>query len=108
MSWTIEAALEDDNIESSETTNTGYSFWLKGIPTEIQIVLSVNPLQGGFNFQVSHSIHTPMQGSPHRPSRPWGDDEAYALHMAVTSITQYYKEAVMAGRTPSPKWLVPN
>jgi hypothetical protein len=108
MPWTIEAALEDDAIEKSETTNAGYSFWLKGIPTEIQIALSVNPARGGFNFHVSHSIHTPRQDGPYHPSRPWGDDEAYALHMAVTSITQYYKEAVNAGLTPSPNWLVPN
>jgi hypothetical protein len=108
MPWTIESALDDEAVEKTETTGQGYSFWLKGIPVEIQIVLSVNPARGGFNFHLSHFIHTPKQIGPYYPSRPWGDDQAYALHLAVTAITQYYKEAINAGLAPSAKWLVPN
>ncbi len=108
MAWTIEAALENDAIEKTEISGQGYSFWLKGIPVEIRVVLSVNPAQGGFNFHLSHFIHTPKQIGPYHPSRPWGDDQAYALRLAVTAITQYYKEAVNAGLSPSEKWLIPN
>jgi hypothetical protein len=39
-----------------EATPLGYSFWLKGTPTEIRVVLSVNGEQGGFNFHTSHVI----------------------------------------------------
>lgn len=110
MSWTIEDALNDDDsaIEKTEITNSGYSIWLKSIPIEIRITLSTNPLHGGFNFDLSHHIHTPTQIGPYHPSRPWGDDEAYALHLAVTAITQFYKQAVDAGHKPSKSWLIPN
>lgn len=108
MPWTIDAALEDEVIERTEKTDYGYSFWLIGIPTEIQVVLSINPARGGYNFHLSHFIHTPKQIGPYRPSRPWGDDEAYALRLAITAITQHYKDAVNAGLAPSKSWLVKN
>lgn len=38
MSWTIEQALKDDSIERVEKTESGYSFWLKGIDIEISVV----------------------------------------------------------------------
>jgi hypothetical protein len=106
--WKIETAIEDDAIEKTEISGQEYSFWLKMIPIEIKVKLSVNPISGGFNFDLSHFIHTPKQIGPYRPSRPWGDDQAYALRLAVTAITQYYKQAVDAGLPPSSDWLVPN
>ncbi|HZX18600.1 MAG TPA: hypothetical protein VFF22_17245 [Pseudomonas sp.] len=108
MPWTIENALNDDAIERTEETPTGYSFWLKGIPTEIRVVLAVNPTNCGFNFYLSHYIHTPTQAGKYCPSRPWGDYEAYALHLAVTAITQHYKEAITAGHKPNENWLIAN
>ena len=104
----IEATISQDGISAFETTHSGYSFWLKEIPTEIKITLSINGERGGFNFRTSHAIKTPLQAGPYQPSRPWGDDAAYSLHLAVTSITQYYREAVIAGLKPDPTWLVPN
>ncbi len=106
MAHTIQGALSNEFIEKSEITRAGYSFWLQGIPVEIQVVISTNPVEGGFNFRTSHAIHTPKQIAAYRPSHPWGDDEAYALHRAVTSITGEYRIAVNAGLTPSPSWLV--
>jgi hypothetical protein len=108
MSSTIEDALSGAAIAKSKATQSGYSFWLKGLPTEIQVVLSINGERGGFNFQTSHVIHTPKQAGPYHPSRPWGDDAAYALHLAVTSITQYFEEATKAGLPPDGKWLIPS
>lgn len=108
MSWTIEEALQDDAIERTEIKNDGYSFWLKGIQTEIRVVISVNPARGGFNFRLSHYIHTPTQLDPYHPSRPWGDSQAYALHQAVAAITEYYREAVEKGHQPSDEWLIPD
>ena len=105
MPWTIDEALNDEAIERIERTNSGYSFWLKGIPIEVSVVLSINPVRGGYNFNLSHFIKTPSQAGPYRPGRPWGDDEAYALHLAVTAITQYYNQAVKEGHSPSEEWL---
>ncbi len=104
----IQATISQDGIDAFEATDSGFSFWLKEIPSEIKISLSVNGQRGGFNFRTSHAIKTPLQAGPYHPSRPWGDDAAYALHLAVTSITQYYREAVNAGLKPDTSWLVPN
>jgi hypothetical protein len=108
MAWTIDAALTDESIDRAEKTVRGYSFWLKGIPTEIQVALSVNPAEGGFNFHLSHVIKTPDQITPYTPGRPWGDYEAYALRLAVSAITQQYNIAVRKGRVPASEWLIPN
>lgn len=108
MAWTIETALDDEAIERTEKTDRGYSFWLKKVSTEIQVVLSINPLRGGYNFYISHFIHTPKQIGPYHPSRPWGDDAAYALHLAVTTITQYYREAIKFSEAPSSECLIVN
>lgn len=106
MPHTIESALNSEFIERSEATHAGYSFWLKGIPVEIKVVISINPVEGGFNFKTSHVIHTPKQIGAYRPSHAWGDYPEYALHRAVTSITGEYGIAVKAGLKPSTDWLV--
>ena len=108
MTWTIKSALESGAIQKTEPTVDGYSFWLRGIPTEIRVTLSVNGVRGGFNFYTSHAIKTPSQIGPYRPGNAWGDDIPYALHRAVASITDYYDEAIKAGLAPDPEWLVPN
>src|SRR3989344_1216432 len=79
----IQATISQDEIAAFKPTYSGFSFWLKGIPAEIKIELSINGEHGGFNFHTSHSIKTPLQAGPYHPSRPWGDDASYALHMAV-------------------------
>jgi hypothetical protein len=106
--WTVDDVLADEAIDRFERHETHYSFWLKGIPTEITVSLTANPARGGFNFRLSHHIHTPCQGGPYQPGRPWGDDEGYTLRRAVTAITEYYSEASRAGWQPSPTWLVPS
>jgi hypothetical protein len=107
MAWTIDSALEDEAIERVERTEEGFSIWLKGIPVEIKISISFNGVRGGFNYQLNHAIKTPEQIGPYRSSKPWGDDVAYALHKAVTAITQHYNIAVKNGHEPSESWLVP-
>ena len=104
---TVEHMLAQQGIETFKATQSGYSFWLKGIPVEIKIVLSANGERGGFNFHTSHSIKTPKQLGPYHPSRPWGDDAGYALFLAVTSFTQHYGEATQAGLQPEASWLIP-
>jgi len=103
----MEEALHDSAIERIEKTQEGYSFWLKSIPIKISIILSVNPSRGGFNFDLSHYIKTPSQIGPYRPSRPWGDSKDYALNLAISSITQYYKQAIKEGHIPTKDWLYP-
>ncbi|EGQ7642063.1 hypothetical protein O1C99_003575 [Vibrio cholerae] len=107
MSWTVERALDEQAIEKCTLRNDGVSLWLKGIDREIKITLSVNLVSGGVNFHANYAIKTPEQISAYIPSREWGDDQAYALHLAVTSFTQHYDFAVKNGHKPSNGWLIP-
>lgn len=107
MSWTVERALDERAIEKYTLRNDGVSLWLKGIDREIKIILSINLVSGGVNFYTNYAIKTPEQMSAYIPSREWGDDQAYALHLAVTSFTQYYDLAVKNGYKPSNNWLIP-
>src|ERR1700730_6270647 len=59
-------------------------------------------------FRVSHAIKTPMQIAPYRTSIPVADYPAYALHKAITGLTDYYRDAVKNGHKPSEQWLVKN
>ncbi|MCA4963571.1 hypothetical protein [Pseudomonas sp. Y24-6] len=108
MPWTIESALDNECLEHTEKTLRGYSFWLKGIPTEIQVVLYVNAQKGGFNFHLSHLIYTPEQANVYQPSQLRGDYEAYALHSAISAVTDFYSIAVKAGHVPCKSWLLEN
>ncbi|MBO2628117.1 hypothetical protein I6M46_07410 [Shewanella algae] len=106
MAWTIDNALEDEAIEKAKKTEDGFSIWLKGIPLEIKIELSINGTRGGYNYHLSHAIKTPDQIDAYRSSNPWGDYDAYALHKAVSAITQHYNVAIKNGHIPSESWLV--
>jgi hypothetical protein len=108
MAWTIETALDDKAIENPRRFISEFQFTLPHIAVLITIRL-YKPIHGeGIEFEQSHYINTPTQMGPYRTSRPWGDDEAYSLHLAVKTITQHYNEAVRQGHTPSESWLVPN
>jgi len=87
--------------------NTFYIF-LGSLKTEISITLSYDDQRIGINFELSHVIKTPIQIGPYRPSRPWGDDPGYALFLAITSLTQYYDDAIKNKHMPEENWLIRN
>ena len=105
----IESTLRiDKSLSHWETCVDGWTFKLKDIETEILIRLYINPVHGGYNFSLSHFIHTPTQATPYVPSRPWGDNLDYAFQQGLLAITSYYREAVEQGYSPSTAWLKPN
>lgn len=108
MSWTINAALDDPLIDGPMVFLSEFKFSLKGISTEITIRLYRPHRGAGVIFDQSHFIHTPEQGTPYRTSRPQNDDEASALHQAISGMTRFYEIAVNKGHSPSSSWLVPN
>lgn len=99
--------LYDQAIAKSKTNGDSFSIWLKGISTEIKIILSPDRNRGGYGFRRSHAIKTPEQRGPYHPSRLWGDDFDYALQQAISGFTQYYRIAVEKGHTPNEDWLIP-
>lgn len=109
MYWTIDTALEDKNINViSKRVFSEYKFIVGVLKTVITIRTYKENEHGGYIFEQSHNIKTPEQASAYHYSRPWGDYESYAVHLAVTSITQYYEQAIKAGHVPSESWLIPN
>ncbi len=105
--WTIEGVFEDEAIENYiRTSSNKFSFWLKGLPTKITVLLTPQLNTHGYDYHLSHFIKTPEQMSYYRPSNRAGDYFEYALHQAVTAITMYYQAAVDAGHTPQEAWLV--
>ncbi|EPL6464862.1 TPA: hypothetical protein ACKRZ4_000916 [Proteus mirabilis] len=109
MAHIIEDAFNSESIleHGADNENT-YWFSLKGIPTIVTVTVSKGKMAGhdGYKFKLSHYINTPQQTGPYRPSRQWGDNKAYALHQAVSAITDYYDMAIKNGDKPSAKWLI--
>lgn len=109
MAWTIDDVLADKRVEViSKRVISEYKFRVGTLKTVITIRTYQEKAQTGYIFEQSHNIKTPKQVGPYRPSRPWADYEAYAVHLAIDSIAQYYEEAVNAGYKPEESWLVSN
>lgn len=108
MPWTIETALEDKYLSQTRKLLSQYEFQLGTLTPRITIRLYETVGGKGVWWEQSHYIKTPGMGDKYCPSRPWGDDEAYALHLAVTSLTSYYGNALKQGASPSDDWLIPN
>lgn len=110
MPWTIDNALENDTIHIVERDDAMgfYSFTVGTLSTVVTVEVSRLPNSENAAYRLSHCIHSPTQATPYRQSRPYWDDVPYALHRAISSITDYYREAVRAGHTPAESWLVPN
>jgi len=108
MAWTIEKALADEHISDVRKESGEYEFQLGSLTPRITIRLYQKVGEQRVWWEQSHYIKTPGMLGPYHASRPWGDDEAYALHLAVTSLTSYYGQALKKGETPSDDWLIPD
>lgn len=108
MAWTIEDVLGNGSLEDVQRFGSEYRFRLRGLQTYITVRLHERKDGSGVDFEQSHFIKTPLQADPYMTSRPWGDYTAYALHRAVTTLTQYYDAAVSNGHVPEESWLIPN
>jgi hypothetical protein len=109
MAWTIDQALEDVSIKVIRRRPLNeYQFTVGELKTVITIRTYEQTVGGGYIFEQSHFIKTPLQPDYYCTSRPWGDYEAYAVHQAISTITEWYRDAVNAGHTPSESWLISN
>lgn len=109
MAWTIANALADESIKViRRRTISEYQFTVGKLKTVITIRIYTENKGSQYLFEQSHAIKTPSQAGPYWTSKPWADYEAYAVHRAISGITDYYKAAVKAGHKPVESWLVPN
>jgi hypothetical protein len=99
------ALFDDPDLEIIELHKMRIRFRLDGIDTVVDIRLE-DLGNGRTRFIRSHAIHTPIQVGPYWPGRDFDDDPDYAMHRAVRSIVDYYKDAVRNSHTPSDTWLV--
>ena len=83
-----------------------YEFLLGELQQPIRVELGRSPTSDETHYRRTHAIHTPLQAGPYYQSRYFWDDPAYALHQAITSLTQWYADAVRNGHQPKPSWLV--
>ena len=110
MPHSIESSLDDDLVTVLDRHDDMGSFavTIGSLDTPVFIELGRFLTDDRVKFQISHSIHTPVQAGPYRTSLPFGDDAGYALHRAISGLTSYYREAVDAGHEPDESWLVRN
>ncbi|MER8372341.1 hypothetical protein [Mesorhizobium sp. M1406] len=101
----VESLFDDTALGIIEMHPMRARFRLGGIDTVVQIDL-VQIGNGNVQFRRSHAIHTPTQAGPYWPGRDFDDDPAYAMHRAIESIVDYYRQAIGEGYRPDPKWLV--
>lgn len=107
MPWTIEDALDDKLLKNVQVDGNRYSFQIGELPQTVTVELATRRKHGMIWWKQSHVINTPVQAGAYRTSRPSGDYEAYALHLAISGLTSYYKQAVKEGHKPEPNWLEP-
>ena len=67
-------------------------------------VIEGNP----YHFDVSHHVHTPEQMSPYYPSRTAFSSEREAIDQAISSTTNFLKDAINKGHDPENEWLIEN
>jgi hypothetical protein len=110
MPHTIDSALDDELVTVLDRHDESGSFavTIGALDTPVFIELGRFLTTDQVKFHMSHAIHTPVQAAPYRTSMPFGDDAGYALHRAISGLTQYYREAVQAGHEPDESWLVRN
>lgn len=101
----VERLFENPALDVIQMQPMSIRFRLAGIATVIAIDLH-HTGKGVFRFHRSHAIHTPSQAGPYWPSRDFDDDPSYGMNRAISSIADYYEQAVAEGHRPSRTWLV--
>ncbi len=108
MSWDFNSALNDPLVTVVNRIDDWGTFKIQigTIATIISIQLSRHMTTDETKVSVSHAIHTPVQAGPYRTSQPYWDDPEYALKRTISSLTDYYNEAIKGGHAPASSWLV--
>jgi hypothetical protein len=110
MPYTLDSALDDDLITVVNRNDSMglYEVRIGTLKKIVSIELGRFLDSEWTKFDISHAIKTPALMSPYRTSRPFADYPAYALHQAISGLTQYYRQAVENGDKPDENWLVKN
>lgn len=110
MPHTFDSVLDDDVVTVINRNDSMGVFEVRIGDLETVVTIELGRFMDGdqTKFSVSHAIKTPAQLAPYRTSHPFADNAPYALHRAITGLSEPYRGAVRAGLTPSESWLVEN
>lgn len=110
MAYSFDSALDDDLVTVVMRNDAMGIFEVRLGKLETPVTIDLGQFMDSdqTKFRVSHAIKTPVQIGPYRTSKPFGDYPAYALHRAISGLTDYYRQAVKEGHKPSEQWLVEN
>jgi hypothetical protein len=109
MSLTTDEVIANSDINFiSRRIFNEYKFSVGKLKTVITIRTYQEKEGGHYIFEQSHNIKTPSQIGPYKTSSPWGENEADAVQRAITSITQYYNQAIKNSDKPVESWLIAN
>ena len=108
MAWTFDSALKSVTVLEQNDEWGTYEFLIGQLQTKVQVHLFRSPTTEQTRFVRSHDIKTPAMIDAYHSSRLWWDYPAYALHNAVSGITQYYDQAIRDEHTPQESWLQRN
>ena len=108
MTWTIENALEDQNLTRASFLYAEYKIIIGDLPEVTIKIWKLLKGDAGYYSTQSHYIHTPTQGGPHIGDTHLTDEAAYALHLALGTLIPHYNAALAQGHAPSDTWLKVN
>ena len=107
MSHTFDDVLADDLITVIHRNDSRGVFVVRvgEMRTQVEITLSRYMDCDRTSYWLTHAIKTPIQAFAYRASHPEADSPARALFLAVSNMTQWYRNAIEGGYEPSEDWL---
>ena len=108
MPLKFSSELDDDLVTVLERRDEEGFFRIRigTLKTPVTIRLCRFITSNTTRIQVSHEVKTPNQGAPYGANGQIENSPSDALRMAVFRLVLHYRQAVIAGRTPSEDWLV--
>ena len=105
--YTFEDVLSDDLIRTIHRNDSRGLFVIRigEIQTQIEITLSRYMDCDRTTYWLTHAIKTPIQPFAFRTRLPERDSPVLALFQATSDLTQWYRDAVEEGHTPTDDWL---
>jgi len=109
----MQALDENDHVAESYVLVREIFLYLKisdsDFSPRIRIkIYQSNVLTEPFHFDVSHHVHTPVQGAPYRTSVTSAPSEKEAIRRAIDTTRSYIVSAINEGHMPRDSWLKKN
>lgn len=110
MAHSFGSALENNLVTIAFRGDDAERYCIISGKPKTPVTITLRRLRGSeaAKFIVGHAITTPLLADPYRPSSPFVDYPAYALHRAIDGLTSEYSATETKGYRPNEDWLVEN